>query len=54
MSQAQRVDLNIAQLRFYLREHELRAAAAAVLSGQAALAAVPVLSANLGAAAPVP
>lgn len=40
MSQMQRVDLNIAQLRFYLREHELHHAAAAVLSGKAHLANV--------------
>merc|ERR1719352_1157529 len=51
MSQLQSVDLNIAQLRFYLREHELRSAAAAVLSGQAHLAAVSVLSAGISTAA---
>lgn len=52
MSEMQRVDLNIAQLRFYLREHELYSqlqATAAVLSNKAAFVAVPVLPA-LGSA----
>jgi len=38
ISQSQQVELNIAQLRFYLREHELRSATAAALTGQAAAA----------------
>mmetsp|Transcript_148617 Transcript_148617/g.276854 ORF Transcript_148617/g.276854 Transcript_148617/m.276854 type:complete len:352 (+) Transcript_148617:103-1158(+) len=41
MSQMQRVDLNIAQLRFYLREHQIRAATAAVLSSSAPMLSVP-------------
>lgn len=37
LSQLQRVDLTITQLRFHLREQELRAATAALLSNQASL-----------------
>lgn len=44
MGQLQRVDLTVAQLRFYLREHELRAAAVAVLRSQKGLSGqIPVL-----------
>lgn len=60
MSQSQTVDLNIAQLRFYLREHEMRAALGAVLGSQAALAAAQLpagfsaaaVAAAVGSAAP--
>lgn len=38
ISQVQQMELKIAQLRFHLREHEFRAAAVAVLTGQAAAA----------------